>query len=138
MIEQAGQDSCCRATHRILTREELSKLDAHPLTEIGAHTVTHPLLAAQTPEQQFSEIVDSRAYLADALDRPVTSFSYPYGGKHHYSPDSVRFAWEAGYSRACTTEPCAIRPQHSPYEWGRLNVTDMDGAAFEKFLAGVA
>jgi peptidoglycan/xylan/chitin deacetylase (PgdA/CDA1 family) len=123
-----------RSTHRALTEAELLKLAAHPLFEIGAHTVTHPLLAAQPPHTQFAEIKESKQRLESLLNRPLTSFSYPYGGRGHYSDVTVQAVRDAGFLRACTTEGWPVRKRDSPFEWGRLNVTDMDGEQFENLL----
>ena len=129
-----GTPSSVRSSHRPLTEADLLRLAAHPLFEIGSHTVTHPLLAAQSPHAQFAEVNESKKQLEALLDQALTSFSYPYGGRGHYSDITVQAVRDAGFLRACTTEGCPVRKRDSPFEWGRLNVTDMDGEQFEKFL----
>jgi peptidoglycan/xylan/chitin deacetylase (PgdA/CDA1 family) len=117
-----------------LTREELQRLAADDLFEIGAHTVTHPLLSAQTVDAQRSELNDSKKWLETFLGRPVTSFSYPYGGSEHYSGETVRLAREAGFSRACTTTHRPVCSGDQPWEWGRIHVPDLNGDEFQKLL----
>ena len=79
-----------RATHRTLTSTELETLGSIGLFEIGAHTVTHPLLAAQPAEVQHWELATSKKWLEERLGRcPVTSISYPYGGTHHYNQETL-------------------------------------------------
>jgi peptidoglycan/xylan/chitin deacetylase (PgdA/CDA1 family) len=124
-----------RASHLPLTMDELQTLAADELFEIGAHTVTHPLLAAQAPLEQRREISGSKVWLETVLHRPVTSFSYPYGGTHHYTPATVNAVRELGFSRACTTTARSILPSDDPYRWGRINVTDMGGEEFERLLS---
>src|SRR5258708_3166753 len=85
MLAASGQSAAARPTHRTLTLAELKQLAADDLFEIGAHTVTHPLLAAQPIETQDRELRESKHWLETVLDRPVTSFSYPYGGRGHLS-----------------------------------------------------
>jgi peptidoglycan/xylan/chitin deacetylase (PgdA/CDA1 family) len=46
---------------------------------IGAHTVTHPVLANQTRQRQQWEIGTSKRRLEEELGGPVTAFSYPEG-----------------------------------------------------------
>jgi hypothetical protein len=46
---------------------------------IGAHTVTHPVLARQSPEQQSFEICESKLRLEQELGEPITALSYPVG-----------------------------------------------------------
>jgi peptidoglycan/xylan/chitin deacetylase (PgdA/CDA1 family) len=69
-----------RATHLPLTREELLRLADSPLATIGGHTVGHVTLAATPPEAQEQEIVKSLTDLGVWVGRPITTFSYPYGG----------------------------------------------------------
>lgn len=89
-----------RATHRSLTQEELRRLGASPWVTIGAHTVTHTPLSSLPPKRQREEIVRSRRDLEGWLGRPVTVFSYPFGGRRDYDRASIRICREAGFARA--------------------------------------
>ena len=134
MLIESGGSVSCRPSHRALTIEELQTLATDELFEIGAHTITHPLLAAQPAEQQYSEISGSKAWLEKLLDRPVTSFSYPYGGTHHYTPTTVQAVRDLGFSRACTTASRPVRKSDDPCQWGRVQVPDVGGDEFQKIL----
>jgi peptidoglycan/xylan/chitin deacetylase (PgdA/CDA1 family) len=124
-----------RPTHRTLTSEETARLGSeHRLFEIGAHTVTHPLLAAQPLDVQKMELADSKKRLETLLSREVQSCSYPFGGANHYTAETVQLAKQIGYRRACTTVPRAITKRDEPLEWGRFSVRDMGGEQFENFL----
>jgi peptidoglycan/xylan/chitin deacetylase (PgdA/CDA1 family) len=123
-----------RSARRPMTLDEVRSLSVDPLFEIGAHTMMHPLLAARPVHEQYSEIGGSKCFLEKHLDRPIESFSYPYGGKQHYLPSSVAAVRECGFLRACTTAGRPVRRQDGPFEISRQNVTDMDGDAFLKFL----
>ena len=76
---RAGDGLDSPARHPLLERDEIAKLDASPAIEVGAHTMTHPVLSALRPSQQFEEIAASRAGLEVILGRPPTSFAYPFG-----------------------------------------------------------
>ena len=130
-----GNDRECRPTHRSLTSVELRKLATCELFEIGAHTVTHPLLAAQSAEAQRWELAESKRWIEEFLDRPVTSMSYPYGGTNHYNQATVDSAERVGYLRAFTTAPLAVGTRSRRWEWGRFVVSDMDGDRFQRFLS---
>jgi peptidoglycan/xylan/chitin deacetylase (PgdA/CDA1 family) len=117
-----------------MTPEEIWNLAQSTLVEIGAHTVTHPNLASQPLAIQESEIRQSKTWLEERLNRPVTSFSYPYGGRHHYSAETVGAVRAAGFSRACTTAPRCLDARDTLYELPRFNITDMNGEAFERLL----
>lgn len=134
LYRQARPTTPAPEGRRPMTLPELQKIAAEPLFEIGAHTVTHPLLAARPIEEQHKEIQASKAYLETRLNRPIQSFSYPYGGKGHYVPATVDAVRHCGFHRACTTEAHPVRRGDGPLEIARLNVTDMNGDAFQQFL----
>jgi peptidoglycan/xylan/chitin deacetylase (PgdA/CDA1 family) len=69
--------------------------------QCGAHSVTHPALAACSPAEARRELVESRQRLEDRLGREVAHFAYPYGS---VSPQVRALAAEVGYLSACVTE----------------------------------
>ena len=52
-----------RRQHRCLTEDELRELASGDLVEIGAHTLTHPVLSQLPPDQQQHEIGGSKRRL---------------------------------------------------------------------------
>ena len=66
------------AQHELMNAEELSTLP-EDLVEIGAHTLTHPILPHVDDAWLEREIVSSKHRLEAVLQRPVTIFSYPNG-----------------------------------------------------------
>jgi len=134
LLEWNSLDARGRESHRSLTADELLRLSSEGLFEIGAHTVSHPLLAAQSLKAQYEELAASKAFLENAIGTPVTSFSYPYGGSSHYTVDSVRAVAANQFKRACSTSAHPVNGKDSPYELPRFNVTDMGGEQFESFL----
>lgn len=72
--------------------------------QIGAHTVTHPILALLGAEDARAEIVASRQSLEHLLGAPVSLFAYPNGQPgHDYSAQTVAIARAAGFDAAVTT-----------------------------------
>lgn len=72
--------------------------------EVGAHTVSHPILSALGSRQELdSEIAGSRDRIQACLDRPVRHFCYPNGRMRDIGPalEAVR---GAGFDTAVTTE----------------------------------
>jgi peptidoglycan/xylan/chitin deacetylase (PgdA/CDA1 family) len=134
MFESAGRPRRSRSANLPMSLNEVTALAANDLFEIGAHTVTHPLLSAQTREVQYYEVRESKGWLEALVDRCVTSFSYPYGGSQHYDAVSVAAVREAGFERACTTDSRSVSAGDGHFEWPRIAVTDMDGDAFQNFL----
>ena len=98
ILAWAGAESMCRPTHRTLTRAEVLALARGGLIEVGAHTVTHPLLCALPSVSQRDEIQGSKARLEEILDGPVKTFAYPYGGRSDYTVETVTLVREAGFT----------------------------------------
>ena len=91
-----------RETHRVMSEPELLNLCSSHLFEVGAHTVSHPLLSAQSLEEQRREISDSRSILEELTGLRVRAFSYPFGGRDAFSRATIRLVEQAGYTYACT------------------------------------
>jgi len=72
--------------------------------EIGAHTMTHPILTRVDAETALREMSDSRRRLEEITGAPVRSFAYPNGRpKQDYDHKHVGLAREAGFDLALTT-----------------------------------
>jgi peptidoglycan/xylan/chitin deacetylase (PgdA/CDA1 family) len=126
----ARMDRAQRSSHRSLSREELARFGREGIMDIGAHTVTHPLLAALTPEEQRSEICDSRAWLESVTGRPVRTFAYPYGNPGDYNVESVEAVRSAGFEAAFSTVQGAIESSDDPLQLRRWEVNDWDAMQF--------
>ena len=72
--------------------------------QIGAHTVTHPILAQLDPAEAREELARCRRDLQDQLQQPVSLFAYPNGKPDvDYSAQTVSLARELGFDAAVTT-----------------------------------
>ncbi len=72
--------------------------------EIGAHSVTHPILTQIAADEARREIVECGRRLAEILREPVRLFAYPNGKPgQDYGPEHVRMVRDAGYSAAVST-----------------------------------
>jgi len=125
-----------RQSHRALSHEEIRQLAAGGLVEIGAHTVTHPVLSAIPLAQQEQEIRQSKLQLEQILDQPVESFAYPYGTKDDYTRETVGLVRQAQFTCACSNFRGVVQPRTSIYELPRLVVRDWNGDEFERQLRG--
>ena len=123
-----------RDSHRAMTVEELRSLAASGLCDIGAHSITHPKLASLSGAAQLEEIAGSKRWLETILDRPVTTFAYPFGGARDYTRETVELVRQAGYRGACANVPGAIIPDQDAYQLPRLFVHDWDGDEFARRL----
>jgi peptidoglycan/xylan/chitin deacetylase (PgdA/CDA1 family) len=87
--------------------------------QCGAHSVTHPALAACSPAEARKELVESRRLLEDRLGQQVTHFAYPFGS---VSPEVRALAAEAGYVSACATERRLATAQDDLLQLPRVSV----------------
>lgn len=131
----AGADLVERSDHRALTSKELAELTRGGLVEVGAHTMTHPVLSALTVEAQRVEISGSKHRLEEVLRQPVTSFAYPYGRPSDYNADTVRLVRDAGFDCACSNVPGLVTRKNDPYQLPRFVVRDWDGEEFARRLS---
>ena len=119
-----------RRQHRCLTVDELHKLASGDLVEIGAHTVTHPVLAQLPFDRQEQEIVGSKRRLEALTGKSVTTFAYPYGKKHHYNRQTVEAVRANGFTYACSNFGGLVTRSSNRFELPRFQPMDWDGDHF--------
>lgn len=72
--------------------------------QVGAHTITHPILARATEAEAMHEIEAGKRQLEALLDEPVNLFAYPNGVPGaDYLPEHVRMVRDVGFSAAVST-----------------------------------
>ena len=113
--------------HRPMSPAEIGKLDQGGLVEVGAHTVTHPVLSALPPVSQRREIARSKTRLETISDHPVTSFAYPYGKPHEYTPETVDLVRRAGFECACSSFAGVVRRSNDRLQLPRVYVRNWGG-----------
>ena len=93
--------------------------------EIGAHSVTHPILLGMPDAAAQREITDSARRLTELLREPVSLFAYPNGKPGvDYGPEHVRMVREAGFTAAVSTRwgaadgnvDCFQLPRFTPWD----------------------
>lgn len=131
ILEWAVAEPTPRATYRSLSPEELSVLAEGKLVEIGAHTVTHPFLSAQSTELQRDEIKQSKIDLEQMINRPVTSFSYPFGDR---TAETVELTRTAGFDCACSIFEEFVWQKSDHFQLPRFAVENWHGKEFANRL----
>lgn len=108
----------------MLTADMVINLDRHGI-EIGAHTVSHPILTSLDDESARCEIVGGKEQLEALLCKPVRLFAYPNGkvGKD-FDARHAAMAREAGFEAAFTTLPGAIRRGDDRFQLARSRPWD--------------
>ena len=100
VAERAGT---ARPGDLMLTDGQVREIRAAGMT-IGAHTVTHPILAKLDDDSARREIAESKTYLEALLDEPVRLFAYPNGKPvQDYNAAHVAMARELGFEAALST-----------------------------------
>jgi len=97
--------------------------------EFGSHTASHCCLSKVGAAQLERELLDSKRALEDAIDKPVVSLAYPFGGKSAFNDTVIAAARRLGYRIATTyipgvnrrgsADPFALRRQHIERYTGR-------------------
>ena len=94
---------------------ELAALAADPLVTIGAHTVSHSMLAKLQPAAARSEMDMSRSIIEAALSMRPEHLSYPIGDPTSAGPREFAIAAELGFKTAVTTRPGVLFPEHAQH-----------------------
>jgi peptidoglycan/xylan/chitin deacetylase (PgdA/CDA1 family) len=132
----AGATSTCRATHRMLSAEDVPLLLRGGAIEIGGHTMTHPALAALPASEQRDELSGGKARLEALAGSPAATCSYPFGRRCDYTAETVALARAAGFACACANVSGVVTPAADPFQLPRLQVRDWNGRDFERWLRG--
>lgn len=93
--------------------------------EVGAHTVTHPILARISLDQAREEMAASRAHLERITGAPVRLFAYPNGHPgRDYRREHAELARQVGFEAAVSTARGAARPGGDFYQVPRFTPWD--------------
>ncbi|MGX1791006.1 polysaccharide deacetylase family protein [Bosea sp. NPDC055332] len=141
LAAQAGIDPAALVEHECLPVETLRSLAGAPGVTIGAHTLSHPMLAKHPEEASRREIVESKAWLEQALGAPIRHFAYPVGDPTSAGPREFALAREAGFTSAVTTRPGHLFAGHAEHLHAlpriSLNGLHQSEAALRALLSGL-
>lgn len=120
----------------MMTAEELRRIAASGM-QVGAHTLSHPILARLQDREAEREIRDGKASLEALLGQRVDLFAYPNGKPgRDYLPRDVDLVRRAGFTAAVSTAygvACGY-PAHR-FELPRFTPWDRDRVRFGLRLA---
>jgi peptidoglycan/xylan/chitin deacetylase (PgdA/CDA1 family) len=103
---------------------------------IGAHTVSHPILARCDEQTARQEIADGRRQLEALLGERVGLFAYPNGKLDaDYTREHVRIVREQGFDAAVSTNPGASRTGDDLFQLSRFTPWDREPWRFGLRLA---
>ena len=119
---------------------EIAALARHPLATIGAHTISHKMLAKWPADVARQEMQGSKQRIEEKLGAPVRHFAYPVGDPTSAGAREFALARELGFASAVTTRPGMIFPAHGEHLTAlpRVSVNGnwQDGGYFEVLMSG--
>jgi peptidoglycan/xylan/chitin deacetylase (PgdA/CDA1 family) len=108
----------------MLTRDMICSM-AQQGIEIGAHTITHPILTSLEDKDARYEIEGGKQKLEEIIGKPVRLFAYPNGkAGMDFDERHVAMAKEAGFDAAFTTAIGAATRVHDRYQLPRSRPWD--------------
>jgi peptidoglycan/xylan/chitin deacetylase (PgdA/CDA1 family) len=119
--------SNCRA----MTSDELLNLANGGMVDVGAHTVTHPILSRLSAQAQKSEIMQSKQTLVATLKGEVKSFSYPHGRP---SEETIKIVRHSGFSNGCASYNGVASGGTDCFHLPRFWIQDSGGKQFARWL----
>ena len=100
----------------LLSNNQIKSLSNY--LEIGAHTMTHPVLTAISQSEAYKEIKDSKIYLEKLLAKEVKMFAYPKG---QYNQNIKELTKIAGFLGARTINTYRTAPPNDFFKMGTTN-----------------
>jgi len=120
----------------LLTASQLREISGAGMS-IGAHTLSHPVLAQLPEELARQEVLESRLSLEKVLCQPVWALAYPFGDQASVTSRELRLAEEAGFSCAFMNTDGGFGAAVSRFAFPRVHVTsDMKLGEFEAHVSG--
>ncbi|MBK8251905.1 MAG: polysaccharide deacetylase family protein [Polyangiaceae bacterium] len=119
LSEALGVHNFSPLKSEMLSWDQLRAMDAAGFC-VEPHTVTHPILGAETIDVATREIAESREILSHALGRKVSLFAYPNGKNEDMTPDVIRAVENVGFTAAFTAEFGAACPSNDPFKVPRV------------------
>ena len=118
--------------------DDLRKLAASGVVEIGTHTRTHPILSrVSSPQELKKEIHGSKQIVEQRLGAPARHFCYPNGLYRDFNAATVEAVREAGYESAVAAESGLNAAGANPFTLLRIGVgSEQPYPYFQRALTG--
>jgi len=129
--EVAEVSAACLPSRIMMSAEQVRAIAEDEDIEIGAHTVTHPMLAAVTDDVARREIAEGKKDLESLLQRPVELFAYPNGllGRDYFLKH-VDMVKACEFKAAFSTDWGATGRQNDFFQIPRFTPWDHDPRRF--------
>jgi len=130
-VEELGEGvSRDLPTDLMMTTEQVRYLHASGM-DVGAHTVSHPILAKLDHERAAREIREGKNLLETITGAPVTLFAYPNGKPgRDYCAEHVAMVKQLGFEAAVSTAWGVARAASDPFQLPRFTPWDRTPGRF--------
>jgi peptidoglycan/xylan/chitin deacetylase (PgdA/CDA1 family) len=120
----AAESSGTLPSDLMMSAAQVRSLQANGM-EVGAHTVTHSVLAQLDPNRALREIQDSKRDLEEMTGSPVTLFAYPNGKPgSDYRAEHVGMVKKLGFEAAVSTAWGVAHAASDPFQLPRFTPWD--------------
>lgn len=114
----------------MMSSEQLRQLRRGGM-QIGAHTVSHPILRTLDPMAMREEMVQSKRHLESLLQEPVQLFAYPNGKWGvDFDAQAAHLARELGFRAAVSTDWGSANARTDPFRIPRFTPWDRSPLRF--------
>jgi peptidoglycan/xylan/chitin deacetylase (PgdA/CDA1 family) len=125
LLETTAVSAAANDERALMIPEEIAWCARHPLIEIGAHTVDHPILAKADAAVQREQIGESVATLEAWTGRRVQTFAYPNGRAGlDFNSETVQIIKDLALDWAFSTESRMARADGAPTAVPRFTMLD--------------
>jgi peptidoglycan/xylan/chitin deacetylase (PgdA/CDA1 family) len=124
LVERLDRRVATRDNGPMLTDDMIRSM-ARQGVEIGAHTISHPILSRLDDESAIFEIAESKRQLEAITGKPVRYFAYPNGKPGiDFHERHMAMARKAGFDAAFSTSMGAANSQHDRFALPRSRPWD--------------
>ncbi len=118
LFEKLGAEHSPDLDGMMLTWDHIREMSSAGIS-FGAHTVSHPVLSRVSLETAEKEILTSREVIESKIQKPVTTFAYPFGKTADYTPPLIPVLEKYHFNCAVTTETDINHPDTSLFSLNR-------------------
>jgi len=117
-----------------LSWEHIKKMSAHELVCIGNHSISHPVFNRLTQEQIVFEVLTSKQIIENHIQKEVSHFAYPYGGKDEVGRREFDILKDLNFKTCTTTRLSNIFKGHSAFTECLPRIGLAEGMSDEKLI----
>lgn len=102
--------------NQFINIDQLIEMQESGLVEVGAHTMSHPVLKYETSERSELEIKQSVENLSILLNTTIRTFAYPNGlPEMDFTQREINILKSLGIKTAFTVDPGFLSPNVNPF-----------------------